>query len=298
MKKYRGAVALLLCFLVLTTGAAPANGDVFTTESSMVYMYNDVVDDAGVLSEQTIADVSTLNERADIRFTVATRHFLGGREAQSYCDELFNAWNLGSYDVLLLLVIGEERYAVTLGSDVTGYYLSSEQVNSLLSSKLRQPFLQDRDYDGAVGSFLLAAASQVARANGSTLYTGGLFGTASGSGSNTAVVQQDDFSNWRGNWWDGFFAGNGAEYADSYSGYDPEFDYGYSYEDDYEESFGFGKLIFLAIVLWIIIKNRQRNGKRGLGLFGWIVASKGMKEFSRTMNGVHRRPRPPRPPRR
>ena len=43
-----------------------------------------VNDDAGVLSEQTAADIGQLNiaaRSADISFAVATRHFLGGADA-------------------------------------------------------------------------------------------------------------------------------------------------------------------------------------------------------------------------
>ena len=77
-----------------------------------------VNDDAGVLSEQTAADIEQLNtaaRSADISFAVATRHFLGGADAQAYCDGLFEAWKLDQKTVLVLLVIGEERYAVAVG---------------------------------------------------------------------------------------------------------------------------------------------------------------------------------------
>ena len=35
-----------------------------------------------------------------------TRHFLGGADAQNYAQKVFEVWNLGSMDALLLLVIG------------------------------------------------------------------------------------------------------------------------------------------------------------------------------------------------
>ena len=288
-RKCRNALAILLCAMLLIV---PACGVASSVETAVLYLSGNVADDASVLSDQTVADIATLNERSSVMFTVATRHFLGGQEVQSYCDNLFSAWNLGPYDMLLLLVVGEERYAVTLGSGVTEYYISTEQVNSLLSSKLRQPFLQERDYDGAVGSFLLSVASQAARASGETISTGGLFGTESQANNHTEVAPYDDFADWGGNWWQGFFAGNSAESIDQYSNYDADYD-----ESDYNSSPGFGRLIFLAVVLLIIVNNRRKKGKSGLGLFGWIVASKGIKEFSRTMHGGNRPVRPPRPPR-
>ena len=93
-----------------------------------------VNDDAGVLSEQTAADIGQLNtaaRSADISFVVATRHFLGGADAQAYCDGLFEAWKLDRKTVLVLLVIGEERYAVAVGQGVRDM-IGQEQINSLL----------------------------------------------------------------------------------------------------------------------------------------------------------------------
>ena len=109
-----------------------------------------VNDDAGVLSEQTAADIGQLNtaaRSADISFVVATRHFLGGADAQAYCDGLFEAWKLDRKTVLVLLVIGEERYAVAVGQGVRDM-IGQEQINSLLAAKLRAPYLNDRNYDG------------------------------------------------------------------------------------------------------------------------------------------------------
>ena len=130
-----------------------------------------VNDDAAVLSTQTVSDVEKLNALASANYIVVTRHFLGGKDVQSYCDGLFSAWGLGDKDLLLLLVIGEEKYACSMGS---GIGLSGEQLNSLFSSRLRQPFIMDRNYDAAVGEFLLSASSQIAHGMGETLDTSGL----------------------------------------------------------------------------------------------------------------------------
>ncbi|MCQ2454365.1 MAG: TPM domain-containing protein [Clostridia bacterium] len=167
-----------------------------------------VNDDAAVLSGSTVADIGSLNTKVKnalgLNFVVVTRHFLGGAEAQSYCSGLFRDWNLDSNTILLLLVIGEEKYAVTTGSNVKKY-ISDEQINSLLSSKLRALYIEKRDYSGAVGNFLLALTAQAAATSGKKIETGGLFGTTAHS---TGSSGADAFLGWTGNWAEGFFSNN------------------------------------------------------------------------------------------
>ena len=111
-----------------------------------------VNDDAAVLSDATASDIESLNSRSEVRFTVVTRHFLGGMDAQEYCDGLFKAWNLGSDNALLLLVIGEERYAVTLGS-TAAKYISNEQLNSIFSASTAQNASSTGSASGGWSSF-------------------------------------------------------------------------------------------------------------------------------------------------
>ena len=257
-----------------------------------------VNDDAAVLTDSIADDVDSLNSRSDVHFTVVTRHFLGGTDAQEYSDGLFSAWNLGKDDFLLLLVIGEERYACSLGENVSGKYISSEQLNSLLSSNLRQYFIQDRNYDGAVGHFLIAVASQAARTAGKTLNTSGLFGTGQGQVSaaqNGSGVSSGNgwtnFASWTGDLWSSFFSDDELNDAGS-AGYDSDY---YEYESD--SGFSLGRLILIAIVLLFIIRGRQKRGKSGLGLLGWLTAGAGAKQVMNGMNRSGRR-NPPRPPRR
>ena len=274
---------------------------VFCLSSALAVTYPEkrgaVNDDAAVLSLSTANDIDTLNSRSDVKFTVVTRHFLGGADAQEYADGLFKAWSLEKDDFLLLLVIGEERYACVLGENISGKYISTEQLNSLLSSKLRQYFIQDRDYDGAVGQFLLAAASQAARSQGKSLNTSGFFGSQAQSASNQSESNASssnswhNFSSWTGDLWSSFFSDNELNEVD------PS-DYDYSdYDYDNESGFSTGKLILILAVLFIIIRNRRKNGKSGLGLLGWLTVGVGAKQV---MNGIHSSGRrmPPRPPRR
>lgn len=242
----RISACFLALMLVLCLTAAQA--------ISYPEMRGAVNDDAAVLSDDTARDIDILNSRSDVRFTVVTRHFLGGADAQTYADGLFSAWNLGDQDMLLLLVIGEERYAASLGN-VAGKFISAEQLNSLFSSKLREPFIQRRDYDGAVGAFLLAAATQAARAQGDTLNTAGLFGTASSAASSDTSGGWSSFSSWTGNLWSGFFS---DDELNDLSGQNSIEDYEY----DSGSGFSVSRLILILAVLFIILRGRRRAPRR------------------------------------
>lgn len=218
-----------------------------------------VNDDADVLSDVTVKDIETMNDRfIDARFIVVTRHFLGGADVQDYCDNLYKAWNLGENDLLLLLVIGEERYAVAAGVGVTSA-LPSDGINTLLSSKLRTAFIQDRDYDGAVGSFILGAATQIARTNGTSLNTAGLFGTEtqaqnSGSSSGSTVFT----TNLTGNWWNSFFSNGQVEEYE----YTQPTSYTLYETDGGSSGFSFGKVILIAVVVMFFIRTRAKRLNR------------------------------------
>lgn len=215
-----------------------------------------VNDDAAVLSAETAKDIIELNDRMDMaEFTVATKHFLGGADVKEYAKGLFDYWGLDTDDVLVLLVIGEEKYAVITG-DLIEEYVSKEQLSSLMGTQLRQAFITERDYDGAVGDFLLALASQIDRFTGEDVDFGGLFGMEE-------TVDSQIFDNWGGNWWEGFF----GEYD-----YD-ESDLKVYAADDVHEAYDvdFSSLFVLAAVLLIVVRRRRKSGKGGLGWFGWIL---------------------------
>ncbi|MBQ4552165.1 MAG: TPM domain-containing protein [Clostridia bacterium] len=210
-------------------------------------------DDAAVLGSETIDDVHELNNRQDsAEFVIVTRHFLGGADAQEYCKGLFDHWQLDEDDVLLLLVIGEERYAVCLGGIISDY-VSDEQLMSLMGTHLRAPFINERDYDGAVGDFLLALGGHIARMSGEEMDFGGLFGTEE-------TAPDLLFDNWSGNWWEGFFAEN--DYEEGPIPVDMVYE---AYEVDYSS------LLVLAVILFAIIRSRRRKRMGGLGFFGWMI---------------------------
>ena len=168
-------VFALLTALVLCLGALPwAQADTEYPPFQGI-----VADMAGVLGEETAADLKTLSDRLENvtggQIYVLTRHFLGGANAQEYARKVFEVWGLGDQDALLLMVIGEESYALVTGS-LVNTWLSAEKRNSLLADSFREQFLTHRDYDRAVADFSVALGQALAKAAGDTLNVSGLFG--------------------------------------------------------------------------------------------------------------------------
>lgn len=187
----RKKISLFLCVLLFASL-------LFTTASAVSYPEKTryALDSAGVLSEATISDINLLNERLDdeanANIYVVTRHFLGGKDASQYADELFSAWNLGRSDALVLMVIGEDSYAISFG-DTVRKALQGEAEAMLMGTYFRSPYLS-RSYDGAVASLLPELAKKMAEAKGEKISLTGLFGkTEEQTSTNKGVFDWSDF---------------------------------------------------------------------------------------------------------
>lgn len=161
-------LALVLCVSFLPARAESA----FPASQGMV------TDLAGVLNPETIQDMQILSQRLEDaiggELYIVTRHFLGGQDAVNYAKGIFDAWQLDDEDALLLLVIGEERYALALGKAAQKALPSDTQI-SLLATHFRGAYL-NREYDHAVADFALRLAQTMAQAENESLNIQGLFG--------------------------------------------------------------------------------------------------------------------------
>ena len=136
-----------------------------------------VTDLANVLGEDTIRDLRELatrmQEEVDGSLYIVTRHFLGGADALSYANGLFEAWGLGGQDALLLLVIGEENWALALGEGIR--VLLPDETRIALLAQLR-PAFEARDYDAAAAAFSLAYTRQLEKIFDTRIDSAGLLG--------------------------------------------------------------------------------------------------------------------------
>lgn len=139
-----------------------------------------VTDAANALSETTIANIAKLqsqleDEDADLRLNIAVVDFLDGQTEQAYADELFRRAKLGEDDILLLLCVGEDRYAVSVGKDVkkdfSAAYLQSELISTGFAVQLRS-----QQYDLALTNFFSSFIPEIEKKLNIKLSAQSLFG--------------------------------------------------------------------------------------------------------------------------
>ena len=152
-------IVSIVVALVLCLGLLPVSYG----ETQYPLSQGAVTDLAGVLGEKTAQDFAALSERLQAacgaRLHVVTRHFLGGQDAAAYAQGLFDSWGLEGQDVLLLMVIGEENYALAVGRQAR-QALSADTQTSLLATHFRAAFL-NRQYDEALADPVYDRIAQV-----------------------------------------------------------------------------------------------------------------------------------------
>ena len=158
---------LLVCLLPLCALAEPRYPDQTLPTA----------DAAGVLDHATLEDLRTVDNRLKAvsapRLRIVTVDFLDAQDVQAYADTLFTRWSLGENELLLLMAVGEDRYAIAAGAKVESL-LPSETLESLLNEHFAEEFLQ-LEYDDAVAAFVPALVRQINAACYTNVLTDGLF---------------------------------------------------------------------------------------------------------------------------
>lgn len=240
-------LALALCLGLM----APANAETEYPSRPQ----GAVADLANVLGEAAIGDLETLSQRLEEvtggRLFVLTRHFLGGMDAQTYADRVFQVWALEPADALVLAVIGEESKAVSLGAAARSV-LYKDVMTSLLADHFNVPFAA-RQYDEAVADLCVAMGQALAKAEGSSLDVSGLFGRAAVASTPQPQSASD--------WWYGMFA---REDYDAREEDDDAFWQDWQNEWHYEESTinWRGILIWGLVIYFLFFRRKKLKGRR------------------------------------
>ena len=150
------AVAFLLLLSLMTSAFAAAIPAVRFPDRR-----GTITDDTNALNEATIRDVVELQtlaaSRAGVNVHVALVHFLDGVDVQSYASTLFERWNLGGNDMLLLGAIGEDSFAIVSGEDIRKQLGEQGLQNMLYTSGFGELF-KNQQYDEAFQKYLMAFA--------------------------------------------------------------------------------------------------------------------------------------------
>lgn len=212
-----------------------------------------VADLAAVLGEKTVEDMETLRERsmdgAGFGLYVLTRHFLGGVAVQQYADKVFEVWGLGDTDALLLMVIGEESYALSLGA-VAQKALPAETKTTLLGS-FRTSYL-NRQYDASLADLSVGLTQALAKAYGGTLDASGLLGRD--------AIQSTPQPQTVSDFWYGMFA---RDDYDALEDNDAANWRSWQNERQYEENhINWRSLIIWGLVIYFLFFRRSRRKRR------------------------------------
>ena len=213
-----------------------------------------VADLAGVLGEQTIADMETLNTRLNTaaggKLYILTRHFLGGVNASNYAKKVFDVWSLDKNDALLLMVIGEETSAIALGSAAEKAVPNDTQI-SLLANHFRNAFLA-RKYDEALADVTVQLGQTLAKAKNQTLDVTGLFGQT--------VLQSTPQPQTTDDWWYGMFARDDYDARESDN---DKFWQDWQNKWHYEETrINWRSVIIWGLVIYFLFFRKKRRHRR------------------------------------
>ncbi len=115
-----------------------------------------VVDQAGVLSAMTRADLETklaaLEQKSGIQLEVATVASLGGQEIEPYANDLFRQWKLGEANknngVLFLVAPKEHKVRIEVGYGLEGTL--TDAISKIIIFNAVAPRFKAGDFDGGV----------------------------------------------------------------------------------------------------------------------------------------------------
>lgn len=224
-----------------------------------------VNDSAGILDGTSVERVASLDrqlqEALDVRLRVITKHFLGGAQAAAYAQEAREGYPEADKLILLAMIVGEERYAVSIGQSAQAL-ISQDTASNILASAFRQPYL-NRDYDLALDGFLRQLTSQLENASGKTI---------GGAAANEDVIRLPSTTS---DPLDGFFRER-----------ERAIDNARRYEEESQDAqkgrsgLSLWQIALIGFVLYKIFGKNPRSGrKRGCGPLGWIFGTWGLSKF-------------------
>lgn len=259
MKKLIAVILVILMSLCLPVFAQPAA----------------VNDQAGALSPGLVSEINQLSillhQYLGIKLNILTRHFLGGEDVQVYTERQA-ALNNQPDEILMTIIIGEERYALSLG-EKAGQLISKDMADNLLSRHFRDAFLTQRAYDKALAVFLLSLSEQLQVTSSVNLPPNELLYTYAGQ-ENAAAPSPTKAPKKDSSWLGSIFA-DPDKVQEGARQYDQD-------AQQAAEGKGGGLSLFqIALIGFVLYKifGKKRAGKKGCGPLGWIFGTWGLSKF-------------------
>lgn len=237
-----------------------------------------VDDQAEVLPLQLTEDITAYSARMaqgpGVPFYLVTKHFLGGRNVQQYAQQALEALGDGRA-VLLVVVIGEENYALAIGEQ-SRQLLSDERAESMLDRAFRQPFLVERDYSKAIAAFLLDLSAYLQSRTEEGIREEGSLPVWAGR-AQRATPQETAHPTSGPSWLDGILEDRGRREVEAQ-------EYAQDVQEAQEGSDRGLSLFQIALIGFILFKifGRDKTGRgKGCGPLGWIFGTWGVSKIFR-----------------
>ena len=187
MKFNRILATVLACLMVLGAVFIGLQGKPVNRDDSLY-----LTDKAGVISDSGELQFVQLQKSLSPRLSVAIVNSTGKMSTAQYCETLWNNWRLGTSDMLLLMVTGQEDYY--FGYDYSSVFADVLDANfDLLMERYLEPDFAARDYESAIFAFsdgvqalLTGAYFDNGALNGDAYY--GEYSVSSGTGMLVVLV--------------------------------------------------------------------------------------------------------------
>lgn len=255
MKKW---LSILLCLLLPAAACAAPR---------MPEMRGTINDTADVLSAQTLTDLNEfskqVSQKADLDLHVAIVHFLDGMEAQNYAEQLFEKWELGGNDVLLVAAAGEDAFATVMGVIAETALGQSNADNLLYTSSDFGTLFRTQQYDAAVAAYCTAFNTLLEKETGSGIRMNGLFGQT----EERQPVSQTTSELWN-------------EVMEAITDSSERYQVRHEEQDREENGITAGGWIVLIILFVILFRQNKRNRfsrrRERNGCLGWLFSLLGI----------------------
>ena len=147
MKFNRILATVVACLMVLGAVFIGLQGKPVNRDDSLY-----LTDKAGVISDSGELQFVQLQKSLSPRLSVAIVNSTGKMSTAQYCETLWNNWRLGTSDMLLLMVTGQEDYY--FGYDYSSVFADVLDANfDLLMERYLEPDFAARDYESAIFAF-------------------------------------------------------------------------------------------------------------------------------------------------
>ncbi len=286
MKKWICGILSLVMVLGCTASLAAAR---------MPVSRGTLTDDADVLSSDLssaiVEYIGDVESETDVNMHVAIVHFLDGLDAQTYANRLFEKWELGKEDVLLLCAAGEDSFATAMGKDAESELGKQNMDNLLYTASEFSTCIAAQEYDAAFAKYF-AAFNELAnkRFDEKLKLPGAISRLADGAAASEPAVEAGQ-SGSLGSLWQQITSGVGG--SESAAPYVPDLwsqtvqgvadnSAHYQHYQDSEETngIGVGGWIILIILILIIFgqshpatkAKREYRKSGGTKPLGWLFA--------------------------